>query len=152
MGGFLNWELSHFLSVFIDRELILLVYIKAIMINTDIQDTLSSLHVSISMEEQYRRASLFKIACRNAGFSEKRVESICQWINDNPSGVGSIFKSWSNVLDELIDDDTEMEMWYDVALFLTEGGDIEAKPYELSLANSVCNHGIRECLERMYNL
>lgn len=112
----------------------------------NIVDTLNSLSISLPVTEQYKRASLFKIACNNAGFSDTRFREICQWIQSHPTGC--IFKSWANVLNYVRDD--EVGAWYEVAQFLSEGGEVIAKPYELSAAESICVSSLKHRFENLY--
>lgn len=112
----------------------------------NIVDTLNSLSSSLAVTEQYRRASLFKLVCSNAGFTERRIGEICRWIQQHPTGC--IFKSWANVLNYVRDD--EVGAWYEVAQFLAEGGEVVARPYELSAAESLCVSSMRARFENLY--
>lgn len=115
----------------------------------DITSTLRDLHNTLPMEEQFRRSTLFRCSLSENGFSHSRIEEICDWIKDNPSGVKSIFRSWVNIFERGFIRDDEVDSWYGVAKFLAYGGEVQAKPYELALAEQAKRRFIVNSLNQL---
>lgn len=115
-----------------------------------IEKELSTLHTSLPVPEQMRRASLFRVACLNAGFSKERINQICTWLNEFREP--SIFKAWL-IAGERYLIDTEMGMWYEVALFLVYGDkELEGPPDELARASYIHRRESIRSLERSLSI
>lgn len=91
---------------------------------------------NVSVVEQFRRAAFFDLACANAGFSQGRVASIKAWIRSNPNIDKAIFVAWIQVMEGGGISPDEEGMWLEVANFLAYGGEVEGRPYELSLCEA----------------
>ena len=115
----------------------------------NIESRLLSLDDNLSLHEQIRRASLFRIFCFNAGFNISEVNRIIS----NIQGP-SIFKHWANERNHYINIGQE-NRWREIALFLIKGDEghtLEATPSELALSRYKYKVGAIASLNNCLNL